>query len=93
LQECFLDDSETYVAERLSAVFAPDAPQLDTESRRYAVLAFRDMAVEDGILQEAAQQAETVVGEFVGVLVDDEVEIRVISAAVDPDAPLPDSCQ
>jgi hypothetical protein len=92
LQECFLNDSETYVAERRSAAFAPDAPQLDTESRRYAVRVFRDRALEEGILQEAAQEAEQVVSEFLQI-VQDDTEIRVITAPADPDAPLPDTCR
>ncbi len=92
LQECFLNDNETYVAERRSGLIAPDAEQLDTESRRFAVRGFRDRAIEEGILQEAAQQAETVVQGFVESLTDD-VEVRVTTAPVAPDAPLPDSCQ
>lgn len=92
LQDCFFNEQNSYVISRDTGLFARPLPSLDTHSRRYALQIFRDQALEDGILEEARVQSELAVQEFIDVLPGVE-GVRVVTEAVDPDAPLPATCQ
>jgi hypothetical protein len=90
LQDCFLDEGESYIAQRQSGIFAQPSPNLDTATRRFALAQFRNQALEDGILTEAATEAVTVVSEFLGTV--SEAEIIVNIEPTNPNAPLPETC-
>jgi hypothetical protein len=92
LQECFLDENASYIVSRDTGVFARNAPNLDTEARRFAVEQFRVQALERNVLTEAAVQAQTVVSQFASALSGVQT-VRVNTAPPDPNAPLPASCQ
>jgi hypothetical protein len=96
LQDCFLNEQETYVAERSSGAFAHTTGQsnIDAESRRYAVRQFRDTALDKGILTEAQISAQKAIQEFIVALgVPDIQQVQVIVAPPNPESPLPASCQ
>ncbi len=61
LTTCALDETATRIIERDSGIFAPDAPTLDGDARRFALAQFRDQALESGILQEAEDEARAVI--------------------------------
>jgi len=90
LQDCFLDEGESYVAQRQTGVFALPSPTLDTTTRRFALAQFRDKAIEDGILNDAAAEAVAVVSEFLGTV--SEAQISVNIEPVTANAPLPETC-
>jgi len=91
LQDCFLDEGESYIVERKSGLFAQPSPAIDTATRRYALRQFLTMALEDGILEEARTQAVAVMSGLIGDLTQADVQIEI--APADPNAPLPDTCQ
>jgi hypothetical protein len=90
LQDCFLDENQSYIAQRQSGIFAQPSTTLDTATRRYALRQFRDKALEDGILTDAATEAIEVVTEFMGTVSD--ANVTVIVEPINPDAPLPETC-
>jgi hypothetical protein len=90
IQDCFLDESETYIAQRNTGVFAGSSPHLDTGTRRYAVAQFRDLALEDGILEAAAEQTLSVMREF--MVSATEAQTNLIMQPINPDAPFPETC-
>jgi len=92
LQSCFLNENESYVAERRTGLFARPSPDLDSDSRRFALRQFRDQALEEGILEETANEAEAVMREFLSVVVPD-VPIQIEMAPIDLSTQLPDTCQ
>lgn len=91
LQDCFLDENESYIAQRNSGIFAQPSTTLDTTTRRYAIRQFRDKALEDGILTDAANEAIEVVTEFMETVSD--ANVNVIVEPINPDAPMPETCQ
>lgn len=96
LQDCFLNESASYVAQRDTGLFNRAAPNLDTEARRFAVLQFRDSALEANILAEVTTQAQASLGQFLQALPMDDVSQIVIQVApADPNVPavLPLTCQ
>lgn len=94
LNDCFLNEQESYVVSRATGIFAAPSPALDTESRRFALRQFRDLAIEEGILLDAAREAETVVREFLSLtLVDDNPSIEVVIAVPPADPVYPDTCR
>lgn len=93
LQECFLNDSASYIVSRDTGIFASSAPNLDTDARRFAVHQFRDSAIEAGILDEVQAHAREVVGNLVIAVADADTQVQVVAAAPGPQAVLPDSCQ
>lgn len=98
LQDCFLNESESYVVSRETGLFASPAPNLDTEARRFAVREFRDAAIEKGILQAANEQASTVIRStlelFLNTVSPENINtVQIETTPPDPDAPLPESCQ
>lgn len=90
LQDCFLDEGQSYIADRQSGIFAQPSTNLDTTTRRFALAQFRDQALEEGILADAALEAESVLSEFFAVTSD--VEFTIIVEPINPDAPLPETC-
>ncbi len=95
LQDCFLNEQESYVVARDTGIFARGAPNLDTDARRYAVHQFRDQALEAGILDDAQAQAQQVITELTAALnPDSTLTVNIIPTAPDPaSSPLPDTCQ
>lgn len=91
LLDCFLDEGESYIAQRQSGIFAQPSNNLDTATRRYALAQFRDKALEDGILTDAAEEAIIVISEFLATTTD--VQINVVIDSINADSPLPETCQ
>lgn len=94
IQDCFLDEQQSYTVSRTTGVFASPSPALDSQARRYALNQFRDTAMEEGILREAQQEAENVLREFLVLLNDPEqtLTIQFEFDPIDPNAPLPATC-
>lgn len=92
ITNCFLDVGDSYVVQRSTGVFARPAPDLDDRSQEYALAQFRQEALEDGLLTEAATEAQVVLSNFLQTLSGVEVTVEIIFEPADPDAPLPDSC-
>jgi hypothetical protein len=91
LLDCFLDEQSSYVVSRDTGLFARPAPNLDVEARRYAARQFRDMAMKDEILNQVQANTKTVIQALVSDL--GVKQVNVITAAPDPNAPVPDSCR
>lgn len=92
LTACALDETATRVIERDSGIFAPNAPTLDGDARRFALAQFREQALESGILQEAEDEARAVI---TALLLGtnpalERVEIVFTTAG---NAPLPETCE
>ncbi len=100
LTACYLDVQKTYVAEQRTGIFAPNQPRLSDESRRYALLRFRDIATEEGIITDAQAKAESVVQNFASTLInvqvgegDPAVNVVVTTKAPLENAPLVETCR
>lgn len=94
LQDCFLNEQQSYVVSRDTGFFANDAPNLDTEARRYAVQQFRNQALEQGVLDDAQAQAQQVITELAAALnPDGALTVNIIPTAPGLDSPLPETCQ
>lgn len=91
LQDCFLDEKNSYVVSRETGVFAKPAPNLDVEARRFAVGQFRENAINADIYGEVQRNAQTIVGTFVTNL--GVKKFNVVTTPPDPNAPLPDTCK
>lgn len=91
---CFLDEQQSEVVERNRGVFASTGVKLDNEVRRFALGQFMDMALEDGILLDAADEGEETIRQLVmfGLGDDSEVELLFTFAEADPATPLPEVC-
>lgn len=94
LQDCFLNEQQSYVISRDTGLFARPAPNMDVEARRYAVRQFRDMALEAGILDDVQIQSAAALQEFLSLVDPENIEqVQVIGAPQNLNAPLPESCQ
>lgn len=95
ITNCYLNDQQTYIAERTSGLFAADSTTLDTESRRFALRGFLQQALEGGILPDAQAQAALLVRDLATTIsnASDEVRVVVLSDPVDENVPLPETCQ
>jgi hypothetical protein len=94
LQDCILDEGKSYVVSRDTGIFARTAPNMDADSRRYAILQFRQSAIDGGILTEAQTQAQKVLSEFLSALRLEGInKVQVVNAPIDPNAPLPETCK
>ena len=94
LQECFMDDSKSYVVENRTGIFVGASPALSDEARRYSIEQFRNTALEENILQEAQAEAETVMREFMTVLnPTGGPTLEFVFDAPDPNAILPETCR
>lgn len=92
LQDCFLNDQESYIMSQETGIFAQELPNLGTDARRYALEQFRDNALEEGILDEASLQAQTLIGELLKATAQD-LTIQVLVSPASADTPLPETCQ
>ena len=93
LQDCFLDENASYVAQRDTGLFARNAPELEGQARQYAIQQFRQAALDQDIFENVQQQAATAITQFVDVLDIPGVNtINVITTPMDPASPLPPSC-
>lgn len=91
LQDCFLNDQESYIMSQETGIFAEELPNLGTDARRYALEQFRDNALEEGILNEANLRAQTIVGELLKATSED-LTVQVLITQPDPNTPLPETC-
>ncbi len=91
---CALDESKSEVIERDTGLFASPLPELDTESRRFALRQFRDIALESDILEDAKQESEILIRNFITTFVDDDTEIQIVFEEVDDPSAivLPENC-
>jgi hypothetical protein len=91
LFNCFLDENQSYIVQRNDGVFAPRNPQIDNETRRYAISQIREAALTNEILQQAAQEAEVTLSELGVILGAGQVEI--VQAPINTNALiLPPTC-
>ncbi len=94
LQDCFLNESGSYVISRETGVFTSGAPELDLEARRFAVRQFRDAALEDNILEMVNEQAAATLTDFLNAFAPaDGQPIRIVTTPPDPLASFPASCR
>jgi phosphotransferase system HPr-like phosphotransfer protein len=91
LQDCFLNEQTSYIVSRDTGIFARPASNLDTEARRYAIQQFRDMALENGILNDVQIQAQEVIQGLLSAIGEDNT-IKIVNTPPDPNAPLPETC-
>ncbi len=68
-----LDNEQSYIYDRQTGIFSKGNPQLETEVRRAAEKEIETAAVNDGILDQAAQNAVTFLNEFLDSLGYDNV--------------------
>ncbi len=91
LQECFLNEQLSYVMSQDTGVFAQELPELSSEARRYALSQFRDNALNEGILNEANTQAQTVLTELLRATAGD-VRVEVLTSPPSATPALPETC-
>jgi hypothetical protein len=93
LQECFLDESASYVIERDTGLFNRGVVDLEGEARQYAVQQFRQFALDDGILATAEAQASTAIQQMIALAESAQItRVEITFKRADPAAPLPTSC-
>jgi hypothetical protein len=94
LQACVLNEQGTYTFSRDTGLFNRSEPNIETESRRYAVQQFRTMALEGGILDEVQVQATETLRRLLEMAAGDQVrQVVVQPSPPDTAAPLPETCQ
>lgn len=94
IQSCFLDESQSYVVRRETAVFADPLDNLEETLRRDALVYYRDTALEEGILVDAEADASTALRELLSILVNDEtVTINIVFEQALTDTVFPSTCQ
>ena len=94
LQDCFLNEGASYVAERDTGVFSRSAPQLEGQARQFAIQQFRDTAMQEGILGNVQQQATTALTEFIRLLgIEGVSRVSIVTTEPDALAPVALSCQ
>ncbi|MFQ3660464.1 MAG: DUF4230 domain-containing protein, partial [Anaerolineae bacterium] len=95
ITNCYLNEQQTFVAQRTSGPMAPDNAQLETQARRIAIAQFLAQAQESDLLGEAQTRAETLVRQFGQALVSQAgqaVTVEVVSAPPDRET-LPPTCR
>lgn len=92
IQNCFLDENQSYTVQRNTAIFASGVTNLEDQTRRYAIRQYRDRAIENGILDEAKTKVDTVLKEFLGI-VSSDVQIEISFKEPLADATYPDNCR
>jgi hypothetical protein len=92
LTACALDETATRVIERDSGIFAPNAPTLDSDARRFALAQFRDQALESGILGDAEDEARVVI---TALLLGTNPALERVNIEFDEatEATLPETCE
>lgn len=94
LQSCFLDESQSYIVRRQTAVFADPMDNLEDTLRQQALTYYRDTALEEGILVDAETDVRASLSELLSILVNDEtVTINIAFDAPVLEPVLPSSCQ
>ncbi len=91
LQDCFLNEQDSYIVSRDTGIFARPASNLDTEARRYAVEQFRTMALENGILNDVQIQAHEIIQGLTS-MIDETSSVNIITSPPNPDGPMPSTC-
>ena len=94
LLSCFLDEQQTRIVERNRGVFAPTNTELDNNTRLFALLQFVDLALEDGILLDAAEEGEQTIRQLIRFGIGADTDLALVINFAEPDAspPLPDTC-
>lgn len=94
LLDCFIDEGASGVISRDTGVFASPAPNIESEARKTALVHFRKLSVEEGILDRANDEAKTTLETFLGLLPITGVEVvEVITQEPDlANLKLPTSC-
>ncbi|MBK9122015.1 MAG: DUF4230 domain-containing protein [Chloroflexi bacterium] len=92
LFDCFLNESESYVASRETGLFAAPAPDFDVQARRFAVRYFRNQSLEQGILDDAQAQAITVMEGLLGAFYPDEAIVVTVKPHTDA-VQMTETCQ
>lgn len=93
LQDCFFNEQSSRILEQRAAIFSNYPEDLQIAARKIAIQNFRDQAIEDGIFEEARIQSEIAITEFVMALIPNLESVRVVTDPIDPNAPLPLTCQ
>lgn len=94
LQSCFLDESQSYVVQRETAVFADPVDNIEDSLRGNALRHYRDTAIEEGILLDAETDARNSLVELLAILVNDEtVTINILFESRPAEVAYPVSCQ
>lgn len=93
LQDCFFNETASYVISRDTGLFAQPIPEMDLAARRFALQESRNNALEAGIMDDARIQAEAVIGELINLLNNDDMRINILFAPADSDTELPETCQ
>lgn len=95
LQNCALNEQESYVVSRDTGLFTDVAPEFDDIARQFAVRSFRDIALEKGILEEANDKAKAALELFIGGLPLDAsvIKVDIQTTPPDPTLPYPEGCQ
>ncbi|PJF29829.1 MAG: hypothetical protein CUN52_06365 [Phototrophicales bacterium] len=68
LQDCFIDEGASGVISRDTGVFASPAPNIESEARKTALVHFRGLSIQEGILLRANTEAKTTLEAFLGLL-------------------------
>ncbi|HUN06015.1 MAG TPA: DUF4230 domain-containing protein [Aggregatilineales bacterium] len=93
LQDCFLNESASYIIERNTGLFNRSITDLESSARQYAINQFRDFALAEGILRNAENQARIAIEQLIALTDSDSIrEVLVTFKPADPAAPLPASC-
>jgi hypothetical protein len=92
LQSCFLDENQSYIVQRNTSLFGVPLANLEDIVRQNALSDYRDRALEEGILMTAQTEAEAVMRDFLGIVLNPETSLVIQFDAPIPDAPLPATC-
>jgi hypothetical protein len=93
LQSCFLNEQDSYVVSRTTGIFARNLPELDNIARRTALEQFRDQSLEDGVLSDAQERAETVTASLMRLFSSEDVTIQVVSAPQSAEVAMDETCR
>jgi hypothetical protein len=92
LQDCFLNEQDSYIVSYNTGIFARNLPNIDIEARRFAIHKFRDAAPESGILDEAQNQAKVALEEFINLVSSGDITGLQITLRESSETVFPDSC-
>ncbi|NWG17931.1 MAG: DUF4230 domain-containing protein [Chloroflexi bacterium] len=92
LQDCFVNEQDSYIAALNTGLFSRSASELVIEGRRFAVRQFRDQALAEGILDAVQTQTQAVLQNLIATIAPN-TPVRLVITPPDADAPPPESCQ
>lgn len=97
LRNCYLDESKTQIVSRETGVFTASPISLDLSARRFAIQQFRDIALEEGLIEQAQQEAERVLRAYLESVAiaagfDEIPDFTFIHTPADPEEPYPETC-